>query len=236
MLYKNIINMARNKYIIFLLITFLAIIIEVKAQNTTDFYGMTWYLDKSEVFKAARLQGKQVLLLWGRITCPNCQQTKKYLAGSLKSIVDEHYLLWFSDCDANKRDSPDLRDYISGITGGISLPLLCIIDTYDTTVAYGMSQGFQTESQLRSKLNEYVSNDNIVEDEKVSAKVYIAENSLVIKSGSTRELIQVYAITGSLTDKFYKTDHNMTRDISLLPNGIYIVRGSSGWAQKIIVR
>ena len=229
--------MTRSKYIICLLISFFIIETEVYAQDSEINYGMTWYLKRSVAIDAARAQNKQILLFWGRTTCSICNGVKRRLSESpLKEIIKENYILWFSDCDIYKRDSPEVGRYISHITGLINLPLLCFIDINDVEVAYGMRTGNQNSDDLKRMLEEYVSNDYFADKADILNKVYVSGNKLVIKSESEDEVISIYTITGLLTTIFHKTGYYTTHDLPLYTKGVFIVAGSSGWAQKIFVR
>ena len=213
--------------------------IETKAhaQNSEIYEGMTWYLKKSVAIDSARSQGKQVLLLWGRSSCGNCKGVRQRLAEyPLRSIVDENYILWFSNCDVHGRNSLEVGDYISVLTGSITLPALCIIDMYDVTVAHGLRTGPKYEDELQVMLNQYVNNDYISDKANILNRVYVSGNNLVIKTESMGEMISVYSITGSLVDRFYKAEYDIIRDLSKYDKGLFFVTGSSGWTQKVFVR
>ena len=225
------------KYYICILISFFVIETNVYAQDSEVYKGMTWYLKKSVAIDSARSQGKQVFLLWGRTTCGNSMGVRKTLSEyPLKPVVDEHYILWFSDCDIYNRNSSEVGDYLSILTGSITLPALCIIDMYDEKVAHGLTTGPKYIAELRDLLNQYVSNDYIADKAGILNSVYISGNNLVIKNESEDEIISVYSITGSLTDRFRKTGYDIMRDLSGYSKGIFIVSGSSGWTQKVYIR
>ena len=75
--------------------------------------------------------------------------------------------------------------------------------------------------------NEYFTNE--------SANVYAANGVLTVKSPVT-ESITIYNATGMLYFQVRKDSGIATFDMSNLPQGIYIVRGSSGWAKKVVNR
>ena len=230
--------MIRIKYFVCLL-TILLIAEKVYAQDddTEIFAGMTWYLKKSVALDSARSQGKQVFLVWGRTTCKNTIRVRQRLAEfPLKSIVDEHYILWFSDSEIYRRFSPELSDYLLVLPPSVTLPAICIIDMFDVKVAHGLKTGPQYSDDLQAMLEQYVSNEYIEGESNVFCKVYVSGNTLVIKNEITDETISIYYITGSLADRFHKTGYDVIRDISKWCKGLFIVTGSSGWAQKIIVR
>ena len=127
-------------------------------------------------------------------------------------------------------------DYLSIVEDPyVPYPALCIIDTSDVTKAYGLVWGKDLAVyQLSAMLNKYVANDPVSDDYKGLNRAYISQHLLVVESPAADEEISVYAITGSLVDKFRKGDQRLTRDASLYPAGILVVAGSSGWAQKVV--
>ena len=226
--------MVRIKYLICLLISFFIIETKASAQDTVIYEGMTWYLNRSAAFNAARSQGKQVLLIWGRTTCGICKGVRQRLGQyPLKPIVDKNYILWFSNCDVHDRNSSEVGNYLAVLTGSVALPALCVIDMYDDKVAHGLTTGPKYEAELREILNRYVANDVNTD---ISNKVFVSGNNLFVKSETVYEIISLYSITGSLLDRFYKEGYDITYNLSGFNKGIYIVTGSSGWTQKIFVR
>jgi hypothetical protein len=205
----------------------------VYAQKIVIYEGLTYYVDKEEVFEAARAQNKQVFLFWGSNLCSICDRMKKILAApSVKSILDKHYLLWFCDALTYRWNSPEVYDYISVLNlARIPYPVLSVIDIYNTKIGHGTVSGPQTENFLISMLNQYVANDHVA-GAGDSHDAYVLRNSLVVKSAVNEE-IKVYAVTGSLVDRFPKTAYSITRDASSYPAGILIVAGSSGWTRKV---
>ncbi|MDR0394455.1 MAG: thioredoxin family protein [Tannerella sp.] len=203
----------------------------VYAQETAVYEGLTYYLNKKEAFDAAKVQNKQVFLFWGSNLCGICDRVKKNMsAESVRSILDEHYILWFCDALTYRSSSPEVSDYMT-ITLS-TYPILSVIDTYDTKIGHGTVSGYQTEAFLVSMLNRYVAND-YVEGASGSHDAYVYQNNLMVKSAVNEE-IKVYAVTGSLVDGFQKTAYSITRDASSYPTGILIVAGSSGWVRKVL--
>jgi hypothetical protein len=210
----------------------------VSAQKTAVYEGLTYYLDKKEAFDSATVQGKQVFLFWGSVTCPRCNKVKENLAHeALAPILRDNYILWYSDVSDYKRDAPEVVDYLSAVpTPNIPYPALCIIDTFDITKAHGLVWGEELSVyQLRVMLTKYVAND-YVNDHKSLNNAYISRNKLVVKSDVAKEEIIVYAVTGVQIDKFDKTEQAITRDASSYPYGILVIAGSSGWARKVILK
>ena len=246
--------MARIKIIIFFLIAFFAFEAEVKAQeDSTTFYGMNWYLKKTVAIEAARKQGKQIFLLWGLESCPDCKWVKQKLSEPpFKAIIDENYVLWFSSNDIYTFDSEEVGVYLAPLKNVERkfYPVNCVIDSFDFTVASGFMFGpdfslgkvsyeYETNlyhQELTALLNSHVSNDviSIVNDS--DATIYVVNNNLVIKSKSADETVNVFTLTGSLVDRFHKTGYEITHNSSKYPKGILIVTGSSGWTQKVIIK
>ncbi len=226
----------RIKYLISLV--FVLFIAEAGAQtdNSEKYGGMTWYLRRSVALDSARSQGKQVLMVWGRTTCAITTDVRKKLGVEpLRSIVDEHYILWFSDYEKYDRYSTEVSDYLSVFNDYIAFPAICIIDTFNVKVAHGLRTGAQNVDDLQTMLNQYVGNDYFVNRENISVNVYVAGNNLVIKNNVYDEIVSVYTLSGSLAGRFRKTECDINYDISAYPKGILVVIGNSGWAKKVVV-
>jgi Flp pilus assembly protein protease CpaA len=67
------------------------------------------------------------------------------------------------------------------------------------------------------------------------AEVTLADRILTITSASA-EQIEVYSLTGALLYKASKAAGTATINISHLPKGVLIVRGNTGWTQKIVLK
>jgi hypothetical protein len=245
--------MSRIKIIISLFVVFFAIATVVKAQDSTTYNGMNWYLKKSVAIKEAKAQNKMIFLLWGRETCPDCQWVKRKLSEApLKDIIDKNYVLWFSNSLEYKFDSEELIDYLF-VLNDVSprfIPHLSIIDFQDTKVTQGFMFGpdfylndeaansykiAQYYKEMSELINNHVDNDIIYSGKNSDVSVFVADNNIIIKSKPLTEIISVYTLTGSLVDKFHKTEYEMTRDLSNYPKGILLVAGSSGWSRKVVL-
>jgi len=228
--------MAPFKFFICLLITLLIVENNVYAQDSEVFEGMTWYLNKSTALDSARSQGKQVFLVWGRTTCVYTRGVRQKIGLYLKSLVNENYILWFSNADIYNRNSTEVKDYLSGLPSSVTFPAICVIDMYDVKVGHGLRTGPRYTDELLEMLNEYVSNEYISGKNNVSGSAYVSGHNLIIKSESVDEIISVYFITGSLVDSFHKMEYEVMRDLTIYQKGIIIVVGSSGWMQKIVFK
>jgi hypothetical protein len=245
--------MARIKIIINLFVVFFAIATVVKAQDSTTYNGMNWYLKKSVAIKEAKAQKKNIFLLWGRETCPDCQWVKRKLSEApLKDIIDKNYVLWFSNSLEYRFDSEELIDYLF-VLNDMSLryiPHLSIIDFQDVKVTLGFMFGpdfslnnevinsykiAQYYKEMSALINNHVDNDIIYSGKNSDVSVFVADNNIIIKSKPIVETVSVYTLTGSLVDRFHKTEYEITRDLSKYPKGLLIVAGSSGWSQKIVL-
>ena len=65
-----------------------------------------------------------------------------------------------------------------------------------------------------------------------NAKAYFAENTLVVETPNA-ETVSIYALTGNLLFSGNKSEGNASFGVSLA-SGVYIVKGSTGWSEKII--
>jgi hypothetical protein len=69
--------------------------------------------------------------------------------------------------------------------------------------------------------------------ERIEAPEILYYNSRLIVRTAQAERIDVYSVTGQLFYQSQKTAGEATFDLSSLPRGVLIVRGSSGWAKKV---
>ncbi|MDR1357234.1 MAG: T9SS type A sorting domain-containing protein, partial [Tannerellaceae bacterium] len=67
------------------------------------------------------------------------------------------------------------------------------------------------------------------------AEVTLADGILTVNSPAA-EQVEVYSLTGALLHRESKASGSLTLNIGHLPKGILIVRGNSGWTQKIILK
>jgi hypothetical protein len=67
------------------------------------------------------------------------------------------------------------------------------------------------------------------------AEVTLSDGLLTVTSPAA-EQVEVYALTGALLHRESKAAGSLTLNIGHLPKGILIVRGNSGWTQKIILK
>ena len=198
--------------------------------------GMTWYLTKKDAIEVAREQGKYIFLMWGNSSCHRCDELKKDAGWCfLQPIIDKYYILWYSDGEKYKRDSPEVSDYLSSFPkGSIPQPVLCVIYPTDTTKAYGHRSGIYDIDDLSDMLEKSVSNEFIQDLGKVL--VYVSGNNIIIHSDFGNETISIFSVTGSLIDQFDKKGYSFSRDLSTYPKGVLIVKGETGWVRKVAVR
>lgn len=228
--------MKRFVFCIFSCIMVFGTTLNTHAQKVEVVDGMTWYLDKEDAIEVAREQNKYVFLLWGRSICERCEKLRADIARCpIQSVIEKDYVLWYSDSDLYDRDHPDVAGYLSSFpSNAIPLPVVCVIDPADATIAYGLQNGDYDVNDLAEMLQSSVNNDYITNF--IDVKVGVYKNNLVIRSEIINEYIHVFTVTGSFVDRFRKTEYDTNRNISVYPGGVLVVTGSSGWTRKIFVR
>jgi len=70
----------------------------------------------------------------------------------------------------------------------------------------------------------------------VSPKVFINNGMFYVNNAVTGETIQIYTVTGCLLYQKTMLSENVSHPVSSFPDGLLIVKGSSGWVKKIIRR
>ena len=90
---------------------------------------LTWITSRSAALNQAASQGKRVLLVAGRLTCENCEALRNDICETntppVKALLQSEFVPWY--CDIDTQPSSEWSGYASGM-GGITLPLVCIID------------------------------------------------------------------------------------------------------------
>jgi hypothetical protein len=77
--------------------------------------------------------------------------------------------------------------------------------------------------------------NNSTDNAQIAAgKVYVAtHNDLLIVDSPNRETVTVYAINGTIHLQAVK-EQGYDTFAAKLPNGVFIVTGSSGWTKKLV--
>jgi hypothetical protein len=228
-------DMSGFRFTVCLFFLLFTVSMQAIAQEETEVYeGMTWCLNKSAALDSAASQGKQVFFVWGRTSCMNTIYVRQRLGREpLKSIVDESYILWFADYEKYKRNSPEVSDYLSKLPGSVVFPAICVIDTVDAEIPYGLQTGPRTVSELQELMLRYVGNGYVAET--VSAvNVYVSGSCLVIDNEIPNEIVRIFSMTGGLVDCYRKGESHAMRDLSAYPKGVLIVAGSTGWCRKVV--
>ena len=100
-------------------------------------------------------------------------------------------------------------------------------------VLAGDGQGGFYETDIYTAYYSEVEVQGIAETPIETVSAYIASNTLNIDSPAT-ENVGIYNIAGTLMLSVKKPEGKANYDVSRLNSGVYIVRGASGWAKKVI--
>ena len=132
-----------------LLITFLL-------WGTSAFAGeLTWLNSGEAAFARAKLENKMVILFVGREGCGNCRYMRSQVFETekppVKTLIEEHYVLWFSDID----NSTGWHPYAKGMKQ-FTLPLICLIDPDSDNKYEDRTTGRQHSPEFYSRLLKYI--------------------------------------------------------------------------------
>jgi hypothetical protein len=112
---------------------------------------LVWQTSKETAVSIAKAEGKYILLLGGRETCPNCQYMINTVFEStsppIKDLIEQSYIPWYCDVD----NSTEWQDYASGL-GGFTLPLICIIDPNESDTYLDRTTDVQDTQVFYSRL------------------------------------------------------------------------------------
>ena len=221
--------------------TFLCLTVSLMPLSAQDrevevFDGMTWYLNKKDAMEVALEQEKYILFVWGHYSCNRCDELKKDVAWCfLQPVISKHYILWYSEGDKYDRYSEEVTGYLSSLQKEVlPQPVIGVINPLYPKNVYNLRTGQYNVDDLASMLEQSVSNDYLSGFKDVY--VDITGNNLVIRNDFEKETISVFSVTGSLIDRFIKTDNSINRNMAAYPKGMLIVTGSSGWARKVVVK
>ena len=105
-----------------------------------------WCLYRDDAIEAALSEGKRILLVSGRDTCPNTTYLRETACydPDVMEILQEGFILWYNDCD---NMGEEVWDYAEGLDT-YALPLVCVLDPYDMDTYIERSTGFMDEDDL----------------------------------------------------------------------------------------
>lgn len=192
-----------------------------------------WHRDKATAINTAKEQKKNILLLYGRNTCPRCNAAKEIInEASINQIVNKNFILWYCNIDneIKKKQGIEYREVLG--QESIPLPLLCVIDPNNPEPALASSTGGKNQNEIKDFLNSYLPTSN----EPISGIItnaYINENVLYLSNITENEMIHVYTLDGLLIDSFEKNDKQITRNVFSYPKGVLLISSSKGWNIKI---
>ncbi|MCP4345009.1 MAG: choice-of-anchor D domain-containing protein [Desulfobacterales bacterium] len=119
--------------------------------NAVAATSLVWQTSKADAISVAEKEGKKILMLAGRETCPVCKSMKNTVFESasppIKSMIQRNFVPWF--CDVNS--STEYQTYESGL-GTYDLPLICGIDPDNIEKYLDRSAGKQEPEEFYSRL------------------------------------------------------------------------------------
>ena len=199
--------------------------------NPPDLFAgneLTWYndADKNEIIKLAKEQGKHIFKMVGKTTSPNTKKVLKQLNEEpLKSMLEDNYILWFSDIPVVTRSAGENEKTLS-------LPYISIIYPEHPNTALEEETGYQDVESLEEMIKKYtVSNEKIIDDNQVN----VMGNVIRITNGNNKEQIKIFSLSGQQVASIRKNDFSIRIDATAYPKGVLIVNSSSGWSKKIVV-
>ena len=112
--------------------------------------SQSWKTSKSAAMSEAAASGKKVLLMVGYFANNYTRGMRTVVceSGQVKKALKAGYVLWFSDWNTSINE---FWDYYSGL-GGISLPMICIIDPTTPHTYQDRTTGTHSESLFLARL------------------------------------------------------------------------------------
>jgi hypothetical protein len=130
--------------------------------------SLVWLQSLESARAAALTDGRLILLMAGRLTCPSCAYVKNESceAPSVRPILEEAHVPWFADLD----HAIDWQPYKAGLSS-YALPLVCVIDPHTTNAwlarRTGLCAAVTLEAFLREALRAYPPQPNNLVDQQV---------------------------------------------------------------------
>ena len=122
--------------------------------NSVNATELTWEKSVQSAFLKAMTEKKKIVLFVGRDSCGNCKYMRTQVfeseKPSVKKLLLNHFILWFSDVDKSKEWYRTARG-LSEIT----LPLICIIDPASDKLYEDRTTGIQHSPDFYSRLLKY---------------------------------------------------------------------------------
>ena len=206
-------------------------------EDTEEDEALIWLDDKEEVFKLAKEQNKLIFLLSGRTSCGICNRTRAYLdtTTNLRQMVDDNYIMWFSNYDSPP-EKAEVLIYIQHLLNGgaKTLPLVAIINPNEPNVYVSSYWGSRSATFLETFLEEAseITPNEVFNSQ--DSKAAIFNNRLFVSNNIDNETISIFTITGQKIYTIQKKEQSINIDASSLPNGILILNSSKGWSSKVI--
>jgi thioredoxin-related protein len=214
-----------------------AVEIQLMLENYLPVFSDEWHRDRTEAFDAAKKQKKNILLLYGRNTCSNCNDAKEIIKNdpAVNKIIEENFILWFCNIDNEVKIKQGSEYRAAFAASSVPLPLLCIINPYNPVPALASSIGARDQNEIQHFLN---GNLPAVNEEiyRIPANAFITDNSLTVSNTVENEIIYVYTAGGQLIDSFEKTNHIITRNATTYPKELLLINSSRGWSMKLLRR
>lgn len=148
----------RNKMIQIKMLLVSILLISFLSGNHYSFAGeLKWEKSAISAFNKAMSEKKKIVIFVGKNSCGRCNYMKTQVFESMKpavkTLLENHFVLWFSDVDESTKWYPVAR----GLRG-IQLPLICIIDP-DSGKAYeDRTTGIQHSPDFYSRLLKHTKN------------------------------------------------------------------------------
>ncbi len=166
---------------------------------------LTWHTTKAEAFEAASANGKLVLMVAGRDTCPNTNYFRNTVCetADVKATLLASYELWYCIVDSSSEYSP----YVRGLGG--TLPWIAIVNPANTSKRLRGHGGFMSLPNARIFLD-------------ANAPYFSLEDGTAYVNGTTqtleltvlREGAEIrYRLDGtapSMADTLYSSDISLT--------------------------
>ena len=133
-------------------VTFQAGNAQLAAVSLIQHPSLDFATTKEEALVRAFRENKRILLVQGRETCGNTRNALFSVipSAAVKALVDEGYVLWYSNCDVQT----DSRSYAAGL-GSYTLPLIAILDPQDMSTPVARTTGPQSADGLLALLEEH---------------------------------------------------------------------------------
>jgi hypothetical protein len=122
-------------------------------------YGapLNWCKSREQALSIAQRDGKTILLIAGRDICVNTRRMQNICETdiSVHTLIEQRFVPWYCNSDLSK----EWYKYAQGLSGSFDLPLICCINSSNTSNFLDRSTGKQSADVFLYRLQSIIKHE-----------------------------------------------------------------------------